>query len=149
MNLLTKQKQTYKVENKLMVTKGERGGGGVNQEFAVNRYTLYKMIINKDLLYSTGNNIQYLVITYTEKNTLKEFPWWRIGLRIQCCHYSGLHTIPFHPWNASGTTKKKTWKRICIHTHTHTHTHTHIHVCECPCCIPETNTTLCINFTSI
>ena len=38
--------------------------GGVNEEFAINRYTLLymKKIINKYLQYSTGNYIQYLVI---------------------------------------------------------------------------------------
>ena len=64
MNLFTKQKQTPDIENKLMVTKGE-AEGGINQEYVINRYILpyIKQINNKDLLYSTGNNIQYLVIT--------------------------------------------------------------------------------------
>ena len=30
-------------------------------------------IDNKDLLYNTGNNIQYLVITYNEQKTEKEY----------------------------------------------------------------------------
>ena len=48
---------------------------GMNPEFGVNMYTLLyiKEITNKDLLYSIGNYIQYLVITYngkeSEKNT--------------------------------------------------------------------------------
>ena len=50
------------IENKLMVTKGQRGGDKVQ----INRYTLLyiKQMNNKDLLYSTGNYIQYLVINY-------------------------------------------------------------------------------------
>ena len=28
------------IENKLMVTRGERDGGGINWEFGINRYTL-------------------------------------------------------------------------------------------------------------
>ena len=28
------------VENKLMVTKGERGGGGINREIGIDMYTL-------------------------------------------------------------------------------------------------------------
>ena len=46
-----------------------KGGGEWNQEYGINRYTLLyiKQIKNKDLLYSTGNYIQYLVITYNEK----------------------------------------------------------------------------------
>ena len=73
MNLFTKQKQTLTdMENKLMVNKGQagvRGGGGINQEYRINRYTLpyIKQINNKDLLFSTGNRIQYLVITYNGK----------------------------------------------------------------------------------
>ena len=40
MNLLPKQKQTYtNIENKLRVTKGERGGG-IKQEVGINIHTL-------------------------------------------------------------------------------------------------------------
>ena len=50
-----------------MVTK--RGGGGKNEEFGINIYTLLyiKYLTNKDLLYSRRNYIQYLVITYNGK----------------------------------------------------------------------------------
>ena len=70
MNLFTKQKQTPDIENKLMVTKGE-AEGGINQEYVINRYILpyIKQINNKDLLYSTGNYIQYLVINYNGKES--------------------------------------------------------------------------------
>ena len=37
------------------------GRGEINQEFGINRYiVLYKNGLKKDLLYSTGNSIQYL-----------------------------------------------------------------------------------------
>ena len=38
----------------------QRGKGGINEEFGVNRYMLLhtKSIHNKDLLYSIGNHIQ-------------------------------------------------------------------------------------------
>ena len=38
-------------------------------KFGINRYTLLyiKHVNNKDLLYNTGNNIQYLIITYNGK----------------------------------------------------------------------------------
>ena len=54
---------------KLMVTKGERGGGGINQEYGINIYTqvYIKQINNNNSLYSLGNKIQYLVITYSGK----------------------------------------------------------------------------------
>ena len=57
-----------------MVTKGE-SGGGINQEFGINIYTLLyiKYITNKDLLYSTENYTQYFVITYMGKESEKEY----------------------------------------------------------------------------
>ena len=73
MNFFTKQKQTHRYRKQ---TYGyQRGkGGGINQELGINRYTrLYiKQITNKDLLYSTENYIQYLVITYSENESEKE-----------------------------------------------------------------------------
>ena len=39
MNLFMKQKQTH-IENKPVVTRGEREGGGINQEFGINIGTL-------------------------------------------------------------------------------------------------------------
>ena len=73
MNLFTKQKQIHRHRNKLMVTKGERGGG-INQEFGINIYTLLyiKQTNNKDPLYSTGNYIQNLIINYNGKESEKE-----------------------------------------------------------------------------
>ena len=41
----------------------------------INRYTLLytKQINNKDLLYSTGNHIQYFVVIYNGKESEKEY----------------------------------------------------------------------------
>ena len=39
-NLFAKQNRPTDIENKLTVTKGERGGVGINQEFGINIYTL-------------------------------------------------------------------------------------------------------------
>ena len=51
------------VENKLMVTKGARGGRDKLGDWDWHIHTtIYK--INKDLLYSTGNSTQYSVMTY-------------------------------------------------------------------------------------
>ena len=51
-----------------MITKGERGGRN-KLEFGINIYTLLyiKQMTSKDLLYSTGNYTQYLVISYKGK----------------------------------------------------------------------------------
>ena len=74
MSLFIKQKQTRRLQ-KLMVTKGEVWVGGIYQEFGMNIHTLLyiKQIINKDLLYSTGNSTQYSVITYMGKESEKEW----------------------------------------------------------------------------
>ena len=68
MNLFTKQKQTHRRRKQTYGSKGE-GVVGINWEFGINRYTLpyIKYIKNKDLLYSTGNYFQYLLITYYKK----------------------------------------------------------------------------------
>ena len=65
MNLFTKQKQTHRHREELMVTRGERWGGGIDWEFGIDRYTLLysNYTTNKDLLYSTGNTAQYSVVT--------------------------------------------------------------------------------------
>ena len=66
MNFSTKEKQTHRIQ-----TEGQQDNwGDVNQEFRTNAYTvLYKkQINNKNLLYSTGKYLQYLIIIYNEKN---------------------------------------------------------------------------------
>ena len=72
MNLFIKQKQTCR--HRKQTYSYQSGKGRINQEFEINRYTLLyiKQINNKNLLYSTGNYIQYLVITYNGKEFEKE-----------------------------------------------------------------------------
>ena len=67
MNLFAKQKQTHRHRKQ---TYGYQRG----KEIGINRYTLIyrKQINNKDLLYSTGNYIQYLIITYNGKESEKK-----------------------------------------------------------------------------
>ena len=57
-----------------MIIKGE-SRVGINKVFGINRYTLLyiKQVTNKDLLYSIGNYIQCLVITYNGKESEKEY----------------------------------------------------------------------------
>ena len=47
---------------------------GVNWEIGINIYTLLykKQITNKDLMYSTGNSIQYSAMAYMGKQSKKE-----------------------------------------------------------------------------
>ena len=76
MNLFTKQKQThrYRREKKQWLPKG-KVGRGINQKFWINQYTLLYItqINNKDLFYSTGNYIQYLLISYNGKEYEKVY----------------------------------------------------------------------------
>ena len=75
MNLLTKQNQTHRYRKQTHdYQRGDRGVGEINQEFRINIYALLyiKQVNNKDLLYSTGNYTQYLVITYNGKESEKE-----------------------------------------------------------------------------
>ena len=61
------------MENKFTVTKGERGGGiNLEIETGIHMLLYIKWINNKELLYSTGNYIKYLVITYNGKKFEKE-----------------------------------------------------------------------------
>jgi len=57
-----------------MVTKRETWAEGINQELGINIHTLLfiRLITNKDLLYSTGNSIQYSLITYMRKQSEKD-----------------------------------------------------------------------------
>ena len=70
----------YKTETDSQTQKQTYGyqwgkGGGINQEYGINRYTpIYiKQITNKDLLYSTGNSTQYSVMAYMGKESKKEW----------------------------------------------------------------------------
>ena len=58
-------------------------GGGINWEIGIDIYTLLyiKQITNKDLLYSTGNSMQYSVLAYMGKESKKE--WRGISLVVQ------------------------------------------------------------------
>ena len=75
MNLFTKQKQIHRLRKQIYGYQGGKVGGGINQEFGINRYTLpyIKKIMNKDLLYSTRNSTQYSVMTSVGKESKKEW----------------------------------------------------------------------------
>ena len=72
---MSPQEPVLAQKTNLWLPKGKVGGGRINQEFGINRYTLLyiKQINNKDLLYSTGNHIQYLIINCKGKEYEKEY----------------------------------------------------------------------------
>ena len=70
MNLSVKKKQTHRHREQICSCQG--GGGGMEWEFGVSQCKLlYIGWINKVLLYSTGNYIQYPMINHNGKNILK------------------------------------------------------------------------------
>ena len=66
---LQKRNRITDIENRLVIAKGEGGGGRNDGEFGISRCKLlYIGWINiKVLLYSTGNYIQYPVIKHNGK----------------------------------------------------------------------------------
>ena len=48
-------------------------GGGINLEFGINIYTQLYMKQGPNLLYNTGDDIQYLRIIYNEKQSDQEY----------------------------------------------------------------------------
>ena len=92
MNLFTKQKQTHR-HGKQMVIKGERVGRVINWKYGINRWTvLYtKQISKKDLMSSTGDYIEYLVIIYNTDFSLKRI---KIKIYTYICITQLLSCIP-------------------------------------------------------
>ena len=83
MNLSTKQKQTHRHRKQTYVYQMGRGEG-INKDLGISRYKLLyiKQISNKDLLYSTGNYTQYLVITYNGKEYEKEYIYMYLFFQV-------------------------------------------------------------------
>ena len=74
MNKLTKQKQSHRRRKQTWLLWG-KGRRGICWEIGIDIYTILytKQITNKDLLYSTGNYIQYSVMTYMGKEPKEEW----------------------------------------------------------------------------
>ena len=68
MNLSTKEKQTHRHREQTCGSPGAGGQGGMDWEFGTSRdKLLYIEWINKVLLDSTGNYIQYPITNHNEK----------------------------------------------------------------------------------
>ena len=63
------------LENELTVTKGKGRGEGQIRDLGPTQDTLLyvNQVINKDLLYNTGNSAQHSVMTYEGKEARKEW----------------------------------------------------------------------------
>ena len=61
-NYFQNKKRLTDLDDELMVARREGQGEGIVKEFGMDLYMLLylKWITNKDLLYSTGNSIQFL-----------------------------------------------------------------------------------------
>ena len=82
-NLLQNRNRFTDTGSKLTVTKREGEAAGINQELGMNRYRLlYTKQINNDLLHSTGDYIQHLVITYNGKESEKEYIHLHVCIQI-------------------------------------------------------------------
>lgn len=68
MNLFINRNRLTGFENKFMVIKGEMWGEGKIWSLGLTHTTICKIDTNKNLLYNTGNSIQY-VITYGGKES--------------------------------------------------------------------------------
>ena len=71
MNVFTKQKQTQTKKTNYSLPK-RMGGWGVEKQGRdkLGAWDYYiKQICNKELLYSTGNDIQYIAILYNEEES--------------------------------------------------------------------------------
>ena len=67
MDLFTNRNKHADLENRLKITKGKRVGEGRVRSLRLADTNYYIKQINKVLLYSTGNYVQYLIITYNRK----------------------------------------------------------------------------------
>ena len=74
MNFFAKQKHTHTdFRIKFRVIKGKTSGGGINQEFGINMYTLLYLKYITTTYCITQETTQYSVITYMEKQSEKEW----------------------------------------------------------------------------
>ena len=74
-NLSRKQKQTCRHRKQIHSYQRGKKGGRIKQEYGIKEtHPLHiKQTTNKDLLHSTGNHMQHLVITYNGKESEKEY----------------------------------------------------------------------------
>ena len=81
------------IENRLLFASGEVNGGGMDREVGISRYEVfYTQWINKVLLYSTENHIQYPQISHSEKEYKKECINIYICITESLCRTADINT---------------------------------------------------------
>ena len=74
MNLFTKQKYSHSCRKQTYGYQGGKEGRDKLGDWDWHIHTtIYKIITNKDLLYSTGNSTQYSVMAYMRKESKNEW----------------------------------------------------------------------------
>ena len=71
-------------EHKLRVTKGDRLGGRIDVGLGIG-ILFMEWIVSGEQLYSTGNSTQYSVVTYTGKESEKEWGMCICITESLCC----------------------------------------------------------------
>ena len=111
---------------------------------------LNKLRNNKDLLYSTGNYMQCLVITYNGEESEKEYTYMCFLCTCVCQSLSLVSLDLFMiPWTVAhqaplsmAFSRQESWSGLPFPSpYIYTSTHTHIYITESLCYIPEINTT--------
>ena len=85
MNLLQNRNRLTDFESKLMATKGDRSGEGMDWGFGIGTFTLryVEWSANEDLLYSVETSTQYSGMIYVGKESEKE----RMCVYVQLNHF--------------------------------------------------------------
>ena len=105
--------QNRLTENKLVVTSGEKEGGGTNQRYGAKRYKLQciKQISSKDILFGTGNYSHYLVIHFNGVESIKILSHYVVHLKLYFSFEKRFVAIGLHDLGSCQENPKSIGKR--------------------------------------
>ena len=138
--LIYKQKQTHRSCNQIYGYQRGHMERMTNQKIGIDIYTLLciKQITNKDLVYSTRNSTQCLVITYMDKESKNEY----IYMYVCVCIYIYIHTHTYSPWGCKELNMTQQLNNNYIYIYI---VQSDIYVSDSLCCIPETTNNSIVN----
>ena len=97
MNLFTKQKQSHRLREQTYgygyEGQGEGWGKGIVREFGMYTLLYLKWITNRDLLYSTGNSVQYYLAAQVAGELGGEWIHVYVWLSALCCAPETITTL--------------------------------------------------------